>query len=66
MIVIFWLIFFVAKIFEARADLLSAIVIGKPDKLAMALQKGIGDLKGVVMGYSHGFPGIPTHHYISG
>jgi len=38
-IVIFWLIFFVAKIFEARADLLSAIVIGKPDKLAMALQK---------------------------
>lgn len=38
-LVIFWLIFFVAKFFEARADLLSAIVIGKPDKLAVALQK---------------------------
>ncbi|MEM4525280.1 MAG: M56 family metallopeptidase [Methanothermobacter sp.] len=38
-LVIFWLIFFVAKFFEARADLLSAIVIGKPEKLAIALQK---------------------------
>ncbi|HOK73262.1 MAG TPA: M48 family metalloprotease [Methanothermobacter sp.] len=45
-IFIFWLIFFVAKFFEARADLLSAIVIGKPDKLAMALQKiGYGRLR---------------------
>ncbi|HOQ19866.1 M48 family metallopeptidase [Methanothermobacter tenebrarum] len=38
-LIIFWLIFFVAKFFEARADLLSAIIIGRSDKLAMALQK---------------------------
>ncbi len=33
------LIFFIAKFFEARADLLSAIILGKPDKLALALRK---------------------------
>lgn len=33
------LIFFVAKFFEARADLLSAKVIGKPEILAEALRK---------------------------
>jgi len=39
----FWavmtLIFFIAKFFEARADLVSAIVIGKPKVLAGALEK---------------------------
>lgn len=33
------IIFFVAKFFEARADLLSAMVIGKPEVLARALRK---------------------------
>jgi len=33
------LIFFVAKFFEARADLLSAMVIGRPEVLAGALRK---------------------------
>jgi heat shock protein HtpX len=32
-------IFFVAKFFEARADLISAIVIGQPETLARALEK---------------------------
>ncbi len=32
-------IFFIAKFFEARADLLSAIVIGKPKVLARALER---------------------------
>jgi heat shock protein HtpX len=32
-------IFFIAKFFEARADLLSARVIGKPEILAEALRK---------------------------
>jgi heat shock protein HtpX len=39
----FWgvmtVIFFIAKFFEARADLVSAIVIGKPKVLAEALEK---------------------------
>jgi heat shock protein HtpX len=39
----FWLvmavIYFIAKFFEARADLISAIVIGQPDVLAEALEK---------------------------
>lgn len=39
----FWavmtLIFFIAKFFEARADLVSAIVIGEPNVLATALEK---------------------------
>ncbi len=39
----FWavmtLIFFIAKFFEARADLISAIVIGAPEVLAKALEK---------------------------
>ena len=33
------LIYFIAKFFEARADLESAIVLGKPDALANALRK---------------------------
>lgn len=33
------LIYFVAKFFEARADLESAIILGKPDALANALRK---------------------------
>lgn len=41
--VYFWgvmvLIFFIAKFFEARADLVSAIVIGKPSVLAGSLEK---------------------------
>ncbi len=41
--VYFWavmtFIFFIAKFFEARADLVSAIVIGKPKVLAKALEK---------------------------
>ena len=32
-------IFFIAKFFEARADLTSAIKIGKPEVLASALEK---------------------------
>jgi len=39
----FWLvmtlIFFIAKFFEARADLVSSIVIGQPQILALALEK---------------------------
>jgi len=39
----FWavmiVIFFIAKFFEARADLVSAIMMGKPDVLAGALEK---------------------------
>ena len=39
----FWgvmtLIFFIAKFFEARADLMSAIMVGKPKILAKALEK---------------------------
>jgi len=39
----FWavmvVIFFIAKFFEARADLISAIMIGKPEVLAGALEK---------------------------
>jgi len=38
-IVVFALIFFVAKFFETRADLLSAIKIGKPEVLAESLRK---------------------------
>jgi len=42
-IVYFWavmtLIFFIAKFFEARADLLSAIKVGQPEVLAGALEK---------------------------
>jgi heat shock protein HtpX len=42
-ILYFWgvmtVIFFIAKFFEARADLVSAIVIGKPKVLAEALEK---------------------------
>jgi len=38
-ILAFALIFFVAKFFETRADLLSAIKIGKPEILAEALRK---------------------------
>jgi heat shock protein HtpX len=41
--VYFWLvmtlIFFIAKFFEARADLLSSIVVGQPQVLALALEK---------------------------
>jgi heat shock protein HtpX len=41
--VYFWavmaIIYFVAKFFEARADLISAIVIGQPQVLAQALEK---------------------------
>jgi heat shock protein HtpX len=33
------IIFFIAKFFEARADLLSAIVIGQPQVLATALER---------------------------
>jgi heat shock protein HtpX len=32
-------IYFIAKFFEARADLISAIVIGQPQLLARALEK---------------------------
>jgi heat shock protein HtpX len=39
LIVALGLIYFVAKFFEARADLLSAIKIGKPEVLAEALRK---------------------------
>ncbi len=39
LIVAFAVIFFVAKFFETRADLLSAIKIGKPEILASALRK---------------------------
>lgn len=39
LIVAFAVIFFVAKFFETRADLLSAIKIGRPDILANALRK---------------------------
>jgi heat shock protein HtpX len=39
----FWavmvVIFFIAKFFEARADLISAIMMGKPEVLANALEK---------------------------
>jgi heat shock protein HtpX len=39
----FWavmiVIFFIAKFFEARADLVSAIIIGSPEVLAGALEK---------------------------
>lgn len=38
-IVVFFLIFFIAKFFETRADLVSAIKIGQPEKLASALRK---------------------------
>ena len=38
-IVVIWSIFFVAKFFEARADLVSAIKIGHPEVLAEALRK---------------------------
>jgi heat shock protein HtpX len=37
--VVFSLIFFIAKFFEARADLTSAIVMGQPEVLAGALEK---------------------------
>lgn len=41
--VYFWLvmtlIFFIAKFFEARADLLSSMVVGQPQVLALALEK---------------------------
>jgi heat shock protein HtpX len=41
--VYFWLvmtlIFFIAKFFEARADLVSSIVVGQPQVLALALEK---------------------------
>ena len=33
------LIYFIAKFFEARADILSAIIIGQPKVLAKALEK---------------------------
>jgi heat shock protein HtpX len=36
---VFTLIFFVAKFFEARADLVSSIVVGQPQVLALALEK---------------------------
>lgn len=36
---VFTLIFFIAKFFEARADLISSIVIGRPQILALALEK---------------------------
>jgi heat shock protein HtpX len=36
---VFSLIFFIAKFFEARSDLVSAIVIGQPEVLAGALEK---------------------------
>lgn len=39
LIVVFAVIFFIAKFFETRADLLSAIKIGKPEILAEALRK---------------------------
>ncbi|MGZ7070631.1 MAG: M48 family metallopeptidase, partial [Methanobacterium sp.] len=39
LIAVFAAIFFVAKFFETRADLLSAIKIGKPEILANALRK---------------------------
>jgi heat shock protein HtpX len=42
-LIYFWavmtVIFFVAKFFEARADLTSAIVVGQPQVLAEALEK---------------------------
>lgn len=44
LVVVLWSIYFVAKFFEARADLLSAIKIGKPEVLAEALRK---------IGYQH-------------
>jgi heat shock protein HtpX len=37
--VVFTVIFFIAKFFEARSDLVSAIVIGQPEVLAGALEK---------------------------
>jgi heat shock protein HtpX len=37
--VVFTVIFFIAKFFEARSDLISAIVIGQPEVLAGALEK---------------------------
>jgi heat shock protein HtpX len=37
--VVFTAIFFIAKFFEARADLTSAIVMGQPEVLAGALEK---------------------------
>jgi len=37
--VVFSVIFFIAKFFEARADLISAIVVGQPEVLAGALEK---------------------------
>jgi heat shock protein HtpX len=37
--VVFSAIFFIAKFFEARADLVSAVVIGQPEVLAGALEK---------------------------
>jgi heat shock protein HtpX len=43
LIIYYWalmtLMYFVAKFFEARADLISAMVIGKPKVLAAALEK---------------------------
>jgi heat shock protein HtpX len=36
---VFTVIFFIAKFFEARSDLVSAIVIGQPEVLAGALEK---------------------------
>lgn len=39
LIAVFAVIFFIAKFFETRADLLSAIKIGKPEILANALRK---------------------------
>ncbi|HLN46289.1 MAG TPA: M56 family metallopeptidase [Candidatus Sulfotelmatobacter sp.] len=37
--VVFSIIFFIAKFFEARADLISAVIIGQPEILASALEK---------------------------
>jgi heat shock protein HtpX len=37
--VVFSLIFFISKFFEARADLVSAVMIGQPEVLAGALEK---------------------------
>jgi len=36
---VFSVIFFIAKFFEARSDLVSAMVLGQPDVLAGALEK---------------------------
>jgi heat shock protein HtpX len=36
---VFSLIFFISKFFEARADLVSAVMIGQPEVLAGALEK---------------------------